>query len=95
MMLPAISLFSASSGHRSISTGKERDSESGNDYFGARYYGSSMGRFMSPDPSGAAFSDPGNPQSWNMYSYVQNNPLNSVDPDGLDCVYIGSGGSHY
>jgi RHS repeat-associated protein len=31
------------------STGKERDSESGNDYFGARYYASTMGRFMSPD----------------------------------------------
>ena len=31
------------------STGKERDAESGNDYFGARYYASSMGRFMSPD----------------------------------------------
>jgi RHS repeat-associated protein len=31
-------------------TGKERDTESGNDYFGARYYASSMGRFMSPDP---------------------------------------------
>jgi len=30
-------------------TGKERDAESGNDYFGARYYGSAMGRFMSPD----------------------------------------------
>jgi RHS repeat-associated protein len=30
-------------------TGKERDSESGNDYFEARYYASSMGRFMSPD----------------------------------------------
>jgi RHS repeat-associated protein len=30
-------------------TGKERDTESGNDYFGARYYASSMGRFMSPD----------------------------------------------
>ena len=30
-------------------TGKERDSESGNDYFGARYYASTMGRFMSPD----------------------------------------------
>jgi RHS repeat-associated protein len=69
-------------------TGKERDSESGNDYFGARYYASSMGRMLSPDPSGAAFSDPSSPQSWNMYSYVQNNPLNAVDPDGLDCVYI-------
>ena len=34
----------------SRSTGKERDTESGNDYFGARYYGSSMGRFLSPDP---------------------------------------------
>ena len=32
-------------------TGKERDTESGNDYFGARYYASTMGRFMSPDPS--------------------------------------------
>jgi RHS repeat-associated protein len=74
-------------------TGKERDAESGLDYSGARYFGSSMGRFQSPDPSGAAFSDPGNPQSWNMYSYVQNNPLNAVDPDGLDCVYIGSDGS--
>ena len=69
-------------------TGKERDTESGLDNFGARYYSSNMGRLQSPDPSGAAFSDPGNPQSWNMYSYVQNNPLNAVDPDGLDCVYI-------
>jgi RHS repeat-associated protein len=34
---------------RSRFTGKERDTESGNDYFGARYYASSMGRFMSPD----------------------------------------------
>jgi len=32
----------------SHSTGKERDTESGNDYFGARYYAGSMGRFMSP-----------------------------------------------
>ena len=34
---------------RSRSSGKERDAESGNDYFGARYYASNMGRFMSPD----------------------------------------------
>jgi RHS repeat-associated protein len=69
-------------------TSKERDQESGNDYFPTRQYSSNMGRFMSPDPSGAAFSEPSNPQSWNMYSYVQNNPLSAADPDGLDCVYI-------
>jgi RHS repeat-associated protein len=63
-------------------TGKERDTESGNDYFGARYYGSSIGRFLSPDPllnSGR----PDNPQSWNRYAYVLNNPLIVTDPTGL------------
>jgi RHS repeat-associated protein len=69
------------------SKGKERDFESGLDNFGARYNASSMGRFMSPDPenAGAAL---GSPQSWNAYSYVLNNPLNAIDPDGLDCVYV-------
>ncbi len=46
----------------SRSTGKERDAESGNDYFEARYYGSSMGRFMSPDPSGLLAQKPEDPQ---------------------------------
>ena len=69
-------------------TGKERDTESGLDYFGARYYGSSTGRFFSPDPSGLFYADPTNPQSLNLYAYVQNNPLNNVDANGLDCVYI-------
>ena len=68
-------------------TGKERDTESGLDYFGARYYGSSMGRFMSPDPSGLAFADPENPQGLNLYSYVLNNPLSFIDPDGMECVW--------
>jgi RHS repeat-associated protein len=68
-------------------TGKERDTESGNDYFGARYYASSMGRFMSPDPSQLYFADPTNPQSLNLYSYVLNNPLVNVDPDGRECVW--------
>ncbi len=74
-------------------TGKERDTESGLDYFGARYYGSSMGRFMSPDPSSLEFADPSNPQSLNLYSYAQNNPLTNVDPTGLDCVYYNDAGS--
>jgi len=67
----------------SCSTGKERDSESGNDYFPARYYASSMGRWTSPDPSGLYLADPENPQTLNLYSYVVNNPLRFVDPDGL------------
>ncbi|MGO9336197.1 MAG: RHS repeat-associated core domain-containing protein [Terracidiphilus sp.] len=79
--------LSAPSVHTSISTGKERDAESGNDYFGARYYASSMGRFLSPDPSGLAYADPTNPQSFNLYSYVWNNPLTNIDPDGLRCVW--------
>jgi RHS repeat-associated protein len=70
-------------------TGKERDQESGNDYFEARYYSSAMGRFMSPDWS--AKEDPvpyaqlDDPQSLNLYSYVRNNPLARTDPDGHCC----------
>jgi RHS repeat-associated protein len=66
-------------------TGKERDSESGLDNFGARYYGSNMGRFMSPDYSDGdpvPFADYSNPQTLNLYSYVQNNPLTNTDADG-------------
>src|SRR5216117_943175 len=74
-------------------TGKERDSESGLDNFGARYDSSSMGRFMSPDPAniGGDLDESGDPQSWNAYSYVQNNPINATDPDGLDCSYVSEG----
>jgi RHS repeat-associated protein len=71
-------------------TGKERDTESGNDYFGARYYASSMGRFMSPDWAAKIMPVPyavlDDPQSLNLYSYVRNNPLSRTDPDGhYDC----------
>jgi hypothetical protein len=42
-----------------------------------------MGRFISPDPSGLSYADPGNPQSFNLYSYALNNPLKFTDPTGL------------
>ena len=62
--------------------GKERDVETGLDYFGARYYSSAIGRFTTADqvlhPENAAL----NPQLWNKYAYVSNNPLRKVDPDG-------------
>ena len=55
-------------------TGKERDSESGLDYFGARYYSSALGRFTSPDwsakPQAIPYADFRNPQTLNQYAYV-------------------------
>ncbi len=67
-------------------TGKERDAESGLDYFGARYDASSLGRFMTPDPLGGQQIDP---QTLNKYSYVGNNPLRYVDPNGEELVQLG------
>ena len=67
-------------------TAKERDAESGNDYFFARYYNSAMGRFMSPDWSAkiepVPYSKLDDPQTLNLYAYVGNNPLSRTDPDG-------------
>lgn len=67
-------------------TGKERDTETGNDYFGARYYNSSMGRWLSPDwsaaPAPIPYADMSDPQSLNLYGYVRNRPTFSVDGDG-------------
>lgn len=82
---------------RSRSTAKERDTESGNDYFGARYYASSRGRWMSPDwaeePEAVPYSSLDNPQTLNLYGYVNNNPLSQADPDGhcaaTDALCIG------
>jgi len=67
-------------------TGKERDSESNLDNFGARYYTSSIGRFMTPDWAARATAVPyavfGDPQTLNLYSYVENAPVNRADADG-------------
>ena len=61
--------------------------------FGARYYGSTTGRFLSPDPSGLYYANPTNPQSLNLYTYGLNNPLVNTDPFGLDCVYFNDAGN--
>ena len=67
-------------------TGKERDSESGLDNFGARYNASTIGRFMTPDwaakPTTVPYAKFGDPQSLNLYSYARNNPTSLYDPDG-------------
>jgi RHS repeat-associated protein len=60
--------------------GKERDSETGFDYYGARYYSPRQGRFTSPDPAGYDLT---NPQTFNKYRYALNNPLHYIDRDGL------------
>jgi RHS repeat-associated protein len=73
----------AGDGVRQQFTSKERDVETGLDYFGARYYSSLQGRFTSADPlmaSGRASV----PQSWNRYSIVLNNPSKLIDPNGLE-----------
>jgi RHS repeat-associated protein len=81
--------------------GKERDAESGLDYFGKRFHASSLGRFMSVDPHDFVVSDARNPkkfrsdlldpQGWNRYAYVTNNPLKFADWEGLEkylVVYV-------
>jgi len=59
-------------------TGKERDTETSYDYFGARYYDSSIGRWLQVDPLSEKY--PG----WSTYNYTMNNPLKFVDPNGRE-----------
>ncbi len=69
-------------------TGKEHDPYTALDLFGAREYTNFSGRFLSPDwstkPEDVPYADLSNPQSLNLYSYVNNNPLSKTDKDGHD-----------
>jgi RHS repeat-associated protein len=65
-------------------TGKERDTETGLDYFGARYYSSAQGRFTTYDPLFVTAKRLIDPQRFNQYAYTRNNPLRFIDPEGLD-----------
>jgi RHS repeat-associated protein len=68
-------------------TGYERDDETGLDFAQARYYASVQGRFTSVDPLMAS-ATVRNPQTWNRYAYVLNNPLALVDPDGMKEISV-------
>ncbi|MBK7980259.1 MAG: RHS repeat-associated core domain-containing protein [Ignavibacteriae bacterium] len=57
-------------------TSKERDLETGLDYFGARYYDSKIARWLSVDPLADKYPD------WSPYNYILSNPLNGIDPNG-------------
>ncbi|MGK2859512.1 MAG: RHS repeat-associated core domain-containing protein, partial [Thermoanaerobaculia bacterium] len=67
-------------------TGHERDQGAADwadlDYMHARYYNPNLGRFLSVDPVLQIKRAMADPQGWNRYAYVRNNPLSSVDRDG-------------
>jgi RHS repeat-associated protein len=75
--------YSAADSTNQKFTQKERDNESGLDYFGARYYSSAQGRFTTADFL-IESARTAKPQSWNRYAYVLNNPIRLIDPDGLE-----------
>jgi RHS repeat-associated protein len=75
-------------------TGQNADTNSTLYDFTFREYRPSQGRWVSPDPLGLGAANPGNPQSWNRYAYVLNNPLIAIDPLGLTCA-AGEDGNWY
>ena len=74
-------------------TGDTQDIESGLYDFTFRQQSSAQGRWLVPDPAGLAAVDITNPQTWNRYAYVGNNPLNATDPLGLYCAVGVDGGT--
>jgi RHS repeat-associated protein len=73
-------------------TGYIRDNESGLDFAQARYYNPKHGRFTQIDPLTAS-ADQVNPQTWNRYIYVSNNPLIMIDPTGEFADFYDSDGN--
>src|ERR1043165_8349071 len=66
-------------------TGQNEDAVPGwlNDFLYREYSSYQQGRWLSPDPGGLEAASLTNPQTWNRYAYVTNNPLTAVDPLGL------------
>ena len=75
--------------------GKKRDLETGNDDFGARYYRSNIGRWMSADwssvPAPVPYANLTNPQTLNLYAMVSDNPETFADLDGHQCNTASTG----
>jgi RHS repeat-associated protein len=83
MMIPAASSSAQHPNSCDHLTGKERDAETGLDYFLARYYSGAQGRFTSADPITVTPARMNDPQQLNLYAYTRNNPLKYVDPTGM------------
>jgi RHS repeat-associated protein len=85
------------SADKRLFTGKERDVESGLDYFGARYYRADLGRFTTVDPVGISPLHMVNPQRFNRYGYAVGNPFTFIDPDVRDAIVVNfsQGGGGY
>jgi len=73
--------YNASDSNRQKYGLTERDDTTGLDHTWWRKYENTAGRWTSPDPLAGGIA---NPQSFNRYSYVQNDPVNFVDPSGLN-----------
>ena len=87
-------VITASSGNTYKFEGKERDTETSNDNFGARYYSSAYGRFLSADwsavPVAVPYANLTNPQTLNLYAMVSDNPESFADLDG-HCAVLSLG----
>ncbi|MGH7775708.1 MAG: RHS repeat-associated core domain-containing protein [Candidatus Dormibacterales bacterium] len=81
--LGALRADSAPGGASQWFTGVDSDVRTDLSDFPFREYSSIQGRWLSPDPAGLAAVNPANPQTWNAYAYVGNQPLSATDPTGL------------
>ena len=74
--------------HRSLSTDSTiaelRSAPAGDEYNTLNRHYTPSGRWLSPDPGGVKVVHLDDPQTWNMYAYVRNNPTTLTDPTGLD-----------